>query len=99
MYVIADIEWVDGNAPTQLAAVRVDSEWNVTDEFRSFVGLRENTVFDPKHVAYAGGKFNDFFYAPTQGDVFSAFLKWLGNDTVLWWFSPSREVSKARSRN
>ena len=37
MYIIADVEWVQNEqnkqSPTQLAAVRVDDEWNIIDDF------------------------------------------------------------------
>ena len=90
MYVIADIEWVNEGSPTQLAAIKVGEDWSVLDRFSSFIRSGENEFYDPKHVAYAGGSFNDYFYAPSLSDVLGSFLDWLGEGTLLWWFSPSK---------
>ena len=69
MYIIADIEWVQNKenkqSPTQLSAVRVDNEWNIKDEFSSYIRPMDASFHDWKHVAYAGGKPDDFLYHET----------------------------------
>ena len=41
MFVLADIEWMTNEAghqsPTQLAAIKVDENWNTVDSFESFI--------------------------------------------------------------
>ena len=77
MYIIADVEWVQNKenkqSPTQLSAVRVDSEWNIIDEFSSYIRPMDASFHDWKHVAYAGGKPEDFLYARNCHNVFTSF--------------------------
>lgn len=96
MYVIADVEWVQNREnkqfPTQLSAVRVDNGWNIVDEFSSYVRPKDTSFHDWKHVAYAGGRPDDFLYARSCYHVFTAFNNWVGEDTVCWWYIPSRDL-------
>lgn len=51
MYVLIDMEWVTnrhGNHwPTQLAAIRVDEEWQTVDSF--------SVLFRPKDITFQSG--------------------------------------------
>lgn len=96
MYIIADVEWVQNKenkqSPTQLSAVRVDNEWNIVDEFSSYIRPLDASFHDWKHVAYAGGKPDDFLYARNCHNVFTSFNNWVGEDTICWWYIPSRDL-------
>lgn len=96
MYVIADIEWVtscDGKiSPVQLAAVRVAEGWNQINFFSSFIKPFDNTFDDWTQVAFNGGSPEDFQNANSTAEVISDFLKWLGNDTILWWLDQSKDL-------
>lgn len=96
MYVIADIEWVtsrDGKIlPVQLAAVRVDEDWNQIDFFCSFIKPFDNTFDDWTQVAFKGGSPEDFQNANDAADVIFDFLQWLDYDTLLWWLDQSKDI-------
>lgn len=96
MYIIADVEWIQNKdnkqSPTQLAAVRVDSEWNIVNEFFSYIRPLDASFHDWTHVAYAGGKPSDFLYGKSCYNVFTAFNDWVGDDIVCWWYIPSSNL-------
>lgn len=96
MYVIADIEWVTTAkgeiSPVQLAAARVDGNWNQVNSFFSFIKPIDNAIDERTSVAFNGGSPEDFQNADSAAEVFSDFLMWLGNDMLLWWLNQSNEV-------
>lgn len=97
MFVIVDMEWVTNRAchyaPTQIAAVRVDENWNTTSEFSSFIRPRDSSFYDWRHVAYNGGKAPDFLDAKNAYLVLTDFLNWLHEDDVLiWWHTESQNL-------
>ena len=73
MYVLMDLEWFctrRGNIlPTQLAALRVDESWRELDRF--FSRIRPDCAGTPDwtHMAFSGGKPEDFLRAPTLSAV------------------------------
>lgn len=94
-YVIADVEWVEKGykkSPTQLSALRVDENWNVLDRFSSFIRPMDASFYDWSHIAYSGGKKEDFIYAYGCHKVFEDFNNWVGDDTVCWWCKPSLDL-------
>lgn len=96
MYIVADVEWVENHlykkSPTQLSAVRVDENWEIVDDFSSFIRPMNPSFYDWGHVAYAGGVPSDFTHAPHCFDVFKSFNEWVGDDTICWWYSPSADM-------
>ena len=96
MYIIADVEWVENQlhkcSPTQLSAVRVDENWEIIDDFSSYIKPLNPSFYDWDHVAYAGGSPTDFKNAPHCFDIFKSFNEWVGEDTVCWWYSPSAQI-------
>jgi len=97
MFVIADIEWItleNGlQAPTQLAAIRVDEHWNEADRFSSFIRPKDSSYHDWNHIAYTGGVPIEFLHAKSAYSVFTNFREWLrDNDTVLWWYRESEKL-------
>ena len=103
MYIIADIEWVENKlnkqSPSQLSAIKVDSDWNITDEFSSFIRPMDASFHDWNHVAYYGGTPEDFLYAKGCYNVLEAFEKWLSEDDIIcWWYKPSRDLHTKLNR-
>ena len=96
MYVIADVEWLQNKAgrisPTQLAAVRVDSDWNVVDRFDTFIRPMDATFHQWGHIAYMAGSPSEYLYARNCYNAFQLFRDFVGEDTVCWWFQPSAEL-------
>jgi len=97
MYVIADIEWVENKlnkqSPTQLSAVKVDENWDIIDEFSSFIRPMDSSFHDWEHVAYSGGTPEDFLYAKSCHTVLDSFEEWLGEEAIVcWWYIPSRDL-------
>lgn len=103
MFVLADIEWItnkDGEEyPTQLAAVRVDENWNETDSFSTFIRPKDGEIPNIKHMAYTGGTAEDFLNADTLKDVLTEFENWLSEeDVIVWWHYESKKVFKKSCR-
>ena len=99
MFVIADIEWITYEnglkSPTQLSAVKVDTNWNEEEKFFSFIHPKETTNQDWSHIAYTGGQQFDYLQAPTAYVVFNNFRSWLdNNDIILWWHRGSEVLYK-----
>lgn len=99
MFVLADMEWMTNEnghfSPTQLAAVKVDENWNIVDKFESFIRPRDTAFHDWEHVAYTGGTATDFLHARKGYNVFTTFNEWLSeDDIILWWYSESEVLYK-----
>ncbi len=97
MFVIADIEWVTNEAghhsPTQLAAVKVDENWNEVSSIGTLIRPRDGQFHDWKHVAYTGASASDFLHARNAHNALSYFDGWLDeDDTILWWYSESEAI-------
>ena len=58
MYVLVDMEWISnqhGNHwPTQLAAARVDAQWNTVDTFSVLFRPRDFSLQQWGHMAFSG---------------------------------------------
>ena len=58
MYVFVDMEWISnqhGNHwPTQLAAARVDAQWNTVDTFSVLFRPRDFSLQQWGHMAFSG---------------------------------------------
>lgn len=97
MYVIADIEWNTNEFglkyPTQLAAVKVDENWNVTERFSSFIRPTDSSFHNWWHVSCRGGRAADFLNARVAYSVLAEFLFWLDEDDILlWWYDESVQI-------
>lgn len=100
MFVICDIEWItDGNGdkhPTQLAALKVDSDWRPLAQYSSFIRLPQDLRAPKWHMAFNGGRPDDYNNAGTLTNVLADFDGWLEEDDVLlWWFAESAELFTA----
>ncbi len=90
MFVLVDLEWQEISSkrynPTQLAALRVDADLNVTEEFFCRCRPHAARFYNALHIAYAGGSAEDFFNADSAYDVLEKFLNWISiDDELLWW--------------
>ena len=99
MFVLADMEWMTNEnghySPTQLAAVKVDENWNIVDKFEAFIRPRDTAFHDWEHVAYTGGTATDFLHARKGYNVFTTFNEWLSeDDIILWWYLESECLYK-----
>ena len=99
MYVLADIEWVAGKGgiinPTQLAALRVDEDWQVVSSFFARFRPKDESFHDWKHVAYNGGWPGEYIRARSAYTELEEFQKWITpDDTVCWWFDESKNISE-----
>lgn len=99
MYVLMDLEWFcasQGNPfPTQLAALRVDESWRELDRFFSRIKPDCTDTPDWIHMAFSGGKPEDFLRAPTLSAVLRNLRTWLQKDDVLcWWAEEAPEIFK-----
>ncbi len=97
MYVIADIEWNTNEFglkyPTQLAAVKVDENWNVFCKFASFIRPRDESFHNWWHVSYRGGSAANFLNARVAYSVLAEFICWLDEDDILlWWYEESAKL-------
>ncbi len=97
MFVIADIEWITHGSgkvsPTQLAAVRTDESWNVTERFESLIRPSDSEACDRGHMAFTGASFSEFQNAKSADCVFAEFAEWLSaDDVILWWHEDSDAV-------
>ena len=95
MFVIADLEWVSDwsgdMAPTQLAAIRVDENWQARDRFQALMRPQTRLQREWNHVAFTGYTPLQFVNAKTPDRVLTDFEEWLGEkDVILWWFDDSR---------
>ena len=97
MFVLADIEWNTNEqrvkSPTQLAAVKVDEQWNIVDRFNSLIRPRDESFYDWKHISYKGANADSFLNARNAYGVLSDFLRWLDEDDILlWWREKSAKL-------
>ena len=58
MYVLVDMEWISNQHgyhwPTQLAAARVDAQWNTVDTFSVLFRPRDFSLQQWGHMAFSG---------------------------------------------
>lgn len=92
MFVLMDIEWITNGDndinPTQVAAMKVDAQWNEVDTFFARIKPRDNSFHQWKHMGYSGGEMEDFLNADKLPKVFYDLDNWLGTDDVLCWWTP-----------
>ena len=90
MYVLIDMEWVTnrhGNHwPTQLAAIRVDEEWQTVDSFSVLFRPKDITFQKWDHMAFSGWTRDNFLNADSLYPALDAFEHWLQPEDILCWW-------------
>ncbi len=98
-YVIADIEWIEKGSyinPTQISAVKVNSEWDGLSHFSEKIKPRSKHFHMWNHIAYTGDTADSFLSARSAFHVLQDFDSWLeADDVILWWFSTGKEIYSA----
>ena len=103
MYVLLDIEWLihsqEHLSVTQLAALRVDDSWNVTDEFSALVCPVCFSCVSGSEVSLNGYDRQAFAQAPDWVTCAESFAAWLQPDDILFvWHSFSAELLRQKWR-
>lgn len=87
MYVLMDMEWITnkhGNHwPTQLAAIRVDEDWQTVDSFSVLFRPKDVTFQQWNHMAFSGWSRDDFQDADGLYPALDAFEHWLEPDDII----------------
>lgn len=96
MYVLMDMEWVEnkngGRWPTQLAAMRVNENWETVDLFSALIHPIDISFQLWDHMAFSGRNQEDFEKADDLGSVLNGFKIWLKSDDILcWWHGEARD--------
>ena len=97
MFVLADMEWVTNRqehiSPVQLAALKVDECWNITDSFSSLIRPKDESFCIYDHPAFTGAAMGAFLKANSPYTVFERFFNWLDeNDIILWWSKQAKNA-------
>lgn len=97
MYVLIDMEWVTnrhGNYwPTQLAAIRVDEEWQTVDSFSVLFRPKDITFQKWDHMAFSGWTRDNFLNADSLYPALDAFEHWLQPEDILcWWHQEAYDL-------
>ncbi len=81
MYVLVDMEWISnqrGNHwPTQLAATRVDAQWNTVDIFSALFRPKGFSFQQWGHMAFSGWNREQFLNGESLYAGLDAFRLWL----------------------
>lgn len=90
MYVIMDLEWFETKkhhiCPTQIAALRVDDNWNTVSAFNELICPHEGVSVPWGHVAFSGYSPDAFIHAYSAHAIFDRLGEWLKPDDVLCWW-------------
>lgn len=96
MLVLIHLEWLRSEGvtpqPTQLAALRVDARWAVTDEFHTLIRQPDETA-TWTHAGFGQISPHRYRCAPEAQKVTDDFRAWLRSDDVfLWWDEATGEA-------
>lgn len=99
MFVIMDLEWFKTSkhhiCPTQIAALRVDDEWNTASVFYELICPQEGVSVPWAHVAFSGASADAFMNAHSAHAILARLGQWLRPDDVLcWWREEPAAVLK-----
>ena len=100
MLVLMDIEWLEDRKhhinPTQIAAMRVDAQWNCRDRFYSRIRPRDCSFHVWEHVAYTGAVPATFLYAKGIHRVLTDLRDWLREDDVIcFWAKGAGDILRS----
>ena len=103
MYVFVDMEWISNQRgdrwPTQLAAARVDAQWNTVDTFSMLFRPKDFSFQQWGHMAFSGWNREQFLNGESPYAGFDAFRHWLQpEDTICWWHQEQAACSISSPR-
>lgn len=91
-----DMEWTERGRRqylTQLAAIRVNEDWQTVDTFSTLFRPKWGVAPEWKHIAYTGWPRSAFAGVPGVHVALEDFLRWLQpEDTLCWWHWEARDV-------
>ena len=94
MYILLDIEWAEKwrkSFLTQIAAIRVNENWEEQDSFSHLVSPPQPEKAKWQHVAFSGYDPADFLNADDEATVLAKFRECLQEDDVLcFWHYEAR---------
>ncbi len=101
MLVLLDIEWIQNqkNQPelTQIAAARVDEQWNPVENFTQIICPSDPDSVDWDHMAYCGYEKSQFLAACAERDAAVLFQQWLlPDDQVCLWSHSAKQVFRKK---
>lgn len=90
MFVLMDMEWVENKNGqlhlTQIAAMRVDENWNTEKTFFTRIQPPDESFYLWDRVGYTGGYANEFLSAPPAAEVVKMLQVWLQEKDILCWW-------------
>lgn len=90
MYVLMDLEWFESETgtlcPTQIAALRINSQWKTASTFYERMCPPEGVSVPWDHVSFANEPHENYLYAPSAHTIFEELSHWLRPDDVLCWW-------------
>lgn len=96
MYVLVDFEWIQRGEhikPTQLAAIRVDENWNTISEFSGIFMHKKISSSDWAHIAYTGVSATDVENGEDKKTLIRRFYRWIKDDDILlFWHYETKHV-------
>ena len=97
MYVFVDMEWISnqhGNHwPTQLAAARVDAQWNTVDTFPCYFARETSPCSNGAYGFLPGWSREQFLNGESLYAGLDAFRHWLQpEDTICWWHQEASDL-------
>lgn len=97
MYVLMDMEWIsnrnENHWPTQLAALRVDANWDSVDSFSVLFRPKDPSFQKWDHMSFSGWDRANFMQADPMYPAFDSFMNWLKPDDILcWWHQEARDL-------
>lgn len=91
MLVLMDMEWIENKThffcPTQIAAMRVDENWNCVDRFEALIKPFDKSCQRFQHIAYSGAEPEKFLSASAGPLVLLNLFNWLYPDDILCWWN------------
>ena len=103
MYVLMDMEWFEYRQMkfiTQIAAIRVDCNLNVIDNFFTRIRPDKSYAGNFSHISFNGGTEKQFRNAPNTSTAFLMLSRWfMDDDYVFWWHESSENYFRDEYKN
>jgi len=101
MLVLMDLEWTEHSNEekelTQIAAVRIDEQWNKKEKTNLLIYPVEGSGADWKHMAFCGYEAKDFLAGHEEADCLHALERWLlPKDVICLWSRTAKHTLNER---